>query len=150
MHVRTVKSVLSRSGGGNESSDDALPRARLVARLGRHAEVRDVADACECFAAEAVCPERREVLEGLDLGRGEALAKDRQVVFLRVESGVSQPVLQEGDGLGQEVLTGMCTHADAAAVVLDLEELEAAVFDRDADARCASIESVFDELFEGV
>jgi hypothetical protein len=42
------------------------------------------------------------------------------------------------------------THPDATAVVLDLEQLEAAVLDRHADRARAGVERVLDQLLEGI
>jgi len=129
---------------------DALPGARLVASLGRDDEVRDVADTRERLAAKAVGAERRQVLERLDLGRGESLAEDRQVVFLQVVAELGESACDHDGGKSPRSAGRGGTHPDAAAVVLDLEELEAAVLDRDADAGCACVERVLDELLERV
>ena len=43
----------------------------------------DMADARECFAAEAVRADGGEVFKGLQLGRSETFAKNWQIFFLR-------------------------------------------------------------------
>ena len=42
------------------------------------------------------------------------------------------------------------TYSDAAAIVLDLQRLEAAFLERDLDERGAGVETVLDELLERV
>lgn len=60
----------------------SLPCDALLPRLGRHRQVRDVTDACQRLAAEAVRAQRGQIRVGLDLGRREPLAEDGEISFL--------------------------------------------------------------------
>ena len=84
-------------------------------------ESADVADAGEGLAAEAESVDALEVVELLELGGGEALAHDPQVL-----------------------------PADAAAIVLDLDELEAALPHLHAHAGRARVQAVLHQLLQRI
>ena len=58
------------------------PGAVRVFGLGRDSQVGNVTDACQGLSAEAISGNGLEVLKGLQLGGGEALAQDGEVVSL--------------------------------------------------------------------
>ena len=92
-----------------------LRRARV------DAQTRYVSDGGERLAAEAERVDSLQVVEGAQLGGGEALAHDAQVVFV-----------------------------DAAAVVLDLDELETAGLDLDGHVGGARVQTILDQLLERI
>ena len=95
--------------------------ARLGRGFGEDGEVGDVADARERLSAEAKGGDGLEVFKRGDFGGREALADDLQVL-----------------------------HADAVAVVLDLQQLEAPFLRSDLDAGGTSVQAVLQQLFHGV
>src|SRR5262249_42130634 len=95
------------------------PEPRAGAIVGRclELELRDARDRGERLAAEAEAPDADEVGGVADLGGGVPLEREARVVGLH-----------------------------AAAVIGDTDAREAAVIDRDLDARGAGVERVLDEL----
>lgn len=95
--------------------------ARTGARLGHDGEPRHVTDAGQCLAAKPERVYRAQIVERLQLGRGEAFAQDLEVVARY-----------------------------AAPVVRDVHELEAGVAYLHVYRRGARVQAVLDELFERV
>lgn len=104
-----------------------------------------MADASERFSTEAIRPQLAQVFEGLDLGRREPLAEDGEIGFLRSAEDVSSAYSSYTEA-PSGLYWSLCpphqltaAYPDARAVVLDLQQLEPALLDCDADAGGASV-----------
>lgn len=105
-----------------------------------------MADAGEGLAPEAVRGNRGQILELLELGRGETLAEDGQIFLLRWRMGL---VREAWSRRGRSVEQGQ-THLDAAAVVRNLQKFQTTLLNDHLDGRRARIHGVFHEFLQGV
>lgn len=80
-----------------------------------------VTDTGQGFAAKAVSANGSQILESFQLGCSEALAKNWQVLFV-----------------------------DSMAIVSNLKKFEATLLDQDVERGRASIDSILDELLQGM
>lgn len=94
------------------------------------------------LATEAVGCHRVKILVLAKFGRCEPVTEDRQVGVL----GKTSCRASDKDFIRKVEIS----YPDASPVILNLEELEATIFDRHLNRRRACVERVFEELLEGI
>jgi hypothetical protein len=101
----------------------------------------DMANARQRLAPKTIGGDRRKIFEGFQLGRGESLAQDGQIVAL----GSSQ---QGEKAFCDRFRLRKNSYIYAMAIVRDLQQLETSVLDQDFDGRRTSVDGVFDQLLQ--